>query len=238
MRTPVSAGFIVPPPPPGLVLEAIQARGAVDLHDVITRALTIIDRVHTDGVLPKIPVADSYSSSVPSAGGFVSREGVPVSIDINTYEDFAPSAMLTFIHEIGHFLDLSALGTAGVFATLAGDVALDGWRTAVDATNATQTLRRRKGAGTVTVHTPRGPVVLAVGDRHVEYLLGYDELWARSYAQYIAERSMDATLLAALDLTRSPAAIGQLYPAQWSAADFAPVAIAIDTLFKRLGWMP
>lgn len=228
----------MPAPPADIAREGVQASGAVDLRHVVTQALAAIDRVHTDGVLPRIPVDNSYSSSVPSAGGFVSRAGLPVSIDINTYEDFAPSAMLTFVHETGHFLDLSALGKAGAFATLAGDVTLDGWRTAVGATTAVQTLRQRKGAGAVVIQTPQGPVELAVGDRHVAYLLGYDELWARSYAQYIAERSMDATLMAALDLTRPPAAIGQLYPAQWSTADFAPVATAIDTLFRGLGWIP
>lgn len=235
-RACVSAGFIVPALPTDAAQEG-RASGAVDLRAVVSHALATIDRVHGDGVLPTIAVADSYSSAVPSAGGFVSRKGVPVSIDVNTHEDFAPSAMLTFIHETGHFLDLSALGEAGAFATLAGDVTLDGWRAAVDATNAVHTLRQRMGAGAVEIQTSQGAVAVAVGDRHVEYLLGYDELWARSYAQFIAERSMDATLLAALDLTRPPATIGQLYPAQWSTADFAPVARAIDTLFRGLGWI-
>src|SRR5262245_12002757 len=178
----VSAGFIVPASPTTIERERIRARDAVDLRDVVNRALTIIDRVHSVGTLPKIPIHNSYSDTVPSAGGFVSREGLPVSIDINTYKDFAPSAMLTFIHEIGHFLDLAALGNAGAFATLAGDARLEGWRRAIESTDAVHTLRQRKGASTVVVHTPQGPDELTVGVRHVEYLLAYDELWARSYA--------------------------------------------------------
>jgi hypothetical protein len=234
---PVSAGFIAPAPPTAVERKRIQASDAVDLRDVVIPALAIIDRVHVAGALPKIPVHNSYNASRPSAGGFVSREGVPISIDVNTYKDFAPSAMLTFIHEIGHFLDLSAFGKAGVFATLAGDAMFDGWRRAVEATDAVQNLRRRKDSGTVVVHTAQGPIELSVSNRHLEYLLTDDELWARSYAQYIAERSVDATLLAALNFTRPPAVIGQLYPAQWDPADFAPVATAIDTLFRGLGWL-
>ena len=204
---------------------------------MVTRALAIIDRIHAVRSLPEIPIHNSYNATVPSAGGFVSREDEPVSIDINTFKDFAPTAMLTFIHEIGHFLDLAALGTAGVFATLKGDALLDDWRSAVESTHAVQELRQRRIAGRVVVQTPEGPVEEAVGKRHAEYLMSPDELWARSYAQYIAEKSMDTGLISALDLTRPPAALGQIYPAQWDAEDFAPVSQAIDSLFRGQGWL-
>ena len=235
--TRISTRVIVPASPTAIEVARLRAGDAIDLGVVVTHPLAIIDRIHLVGPLPTIPIKNSYSPSVPSAGGFVSRRGIPKSLDVNTHRDFARSAMLTFVHEIGHFLDLAALGTAGAFSTLAGDALLDGWRNAVEATLAVQTLRHRIGAGSVVIQTPHGPVEETVGDRHVAYLLGYDELWARSYAQYVAERSMDATLMDALDLTRTPAPLGQLYPAQWGTDDFAPVAKAIDTLFRELGWL-
>jgi hypothetical protein len=233
----VSAGFILPSPPTAIERKRIQAGEAIDLHDMVTRALAIIDRIHATRSLPKIPIHDSYNDTVPSAGGFVSREDEPVSIDINTFKDFAPTAMLTFFHEIGHFLDHAALGWPGVFATLAGDSLLDGWRRAIESTDAVQALRQRSIAGTVVIETPDGTVEETVGRRHARYLLAPDELWARSYAQYIAEQSMDTILIRALDLTRPPAVIGQIYPAQWRAEDFAPVRQAIDTLFRGQGWL-
>jgi hypothetical protein len=233
----VSAAFILPAPPSVIQRERIQAGEAIDLRDMVTRALAIIDRIHAIRSLPKIPIVDSYNDTVPSAGGFVSREDEPVEIDVNTYKDFAPTAMLTFVHEIGHFIDLAALGTVGVFATLEGDALLSDWRPAVEATNAVRTMRRQRDAGSVVVQTPEGPLDVAVGMRHAEYLLAPDELWARSYAQYIAEKSLDTELIAALDLMRPPAVIGQIYPAQWDAEDFAPVKHAIDTLFRGQGWL-
>jgi hypothetical protein len=233
----VSAGFILPAPPNAIERARIQAGDAIDLREMVTRALGIIDRIHIVRSLPKIPIHNSYHDTVPSAGGFVSREDEPVSIDINTFKDFAPSATLTFIHEIGHFLDHAALGRPGVFATLAGDSLLDGWRRAVESTDAVQALRQRSTAGTVVIQTPDGPVKETVGRRHAQYLLAPDELWARSYAQYIAEQSMDIGLIRALDLTRPPAVIGQIYPAQWSAEDFVPVRQAIETLFRGQGWL-
>jgi hypothetical protein len=233
----VSAGVILPAPPNPTEQARFQAGDAIDLREMVTRALGIIDRIHIVRSLPKIPIHNSYNDTVPSAGGYVSREDESVSIDINTFKDFAPTAMLTFIHEIGHFLDHAALGSPGVFATLAGDPLLNGWRRAVESTDAAQALRHRKTAGTVVIQTPDGPVEVTVGRRHAEYLLAPDELWARSYAQYIAAKSMDTRLISAIDLTRPPAALGQIYPAQWDAEDFAPVSQAIDLLFRGQGWL-
>ena len=78
----VSAGFIVPGPPSVIERERIRSGDAIDLRDVVTHALALIDRIHIVGVMPKIPVHNSYNPSRPSAGGFVSEEGVPVSIDV------------------------------------------------------------------------------------------------------------------------------------------------------------
>src|SRR4051812_1855421 len=89
----VSAGFIIPLPATSIERKRIEAGDAIDLHEMVTRALSIIDRIHAVRSLPKVPIHDSYNETVPSAGGFVSREDKPVSIDVNTFKDFAPSAM-------------------------------------------------------------------------------------------------------------------------------------------------
>jgi hypothetical protein len=61
------------------------------------------------------------------------------------------------------------------------------------------------------------------------------ELWARSYSQYIATRSGDPDLLKGIDMQRDP---GRLYKDfHWSDEDFAPIAAAIDAMFKKLGWI-
>jgi hypothetical protein len=68
---------------------------------------------------------------------------------------------------------------------------------------------------------------------HVTYLLLEEEVWARSYAQYIALRSGDATMQPQVaDIRRRP-----IYGARhWEDADFEQVADAIDALFEGLGW--
>ena len=75
---------------------------------------------------------------------------------------------------------------------------------------------------------------LKVDQRYTSYLLNPKELWARSYAQYIAKKSGNATMLAQLDSVRNS---DPFYGSrQWQDADFEAIASAIDALFKDKGW--
>ena len=71
----------------------------------------------------------------------------------------------------------------------------------------------------------------------VSYLLDYNEMWARSYAQYIALRSEKPLLLRQLSpVSALPVSLHQLL--QWESDDFVPILDAIDALFRRKGWRP
>lgn len=67
-------------------------------------------------------------------------------------------------------------------------------------------------------------------------LLGLEEVWARSYAQYIVSQSGAPELQLELDAARAPVPGRVYYPLQWADDDFQPIGQAIDTLFRRLGW--
>ena len=78
-------------------------------------------------------------------------------------------------------------------------------------------------------------VTYRVDRKYLRYLLRHDELWARSYAQYIAVKSGDTTLLKELAETRAEK---NLYnQKQWSEDDFKPILKAMDALFTTLGWI-
>jgi hypothetical protein len=69
------------------------------------------------------------------------------------------------------------------------------------------------------------------------YLLLQAELWARSYTQWIAERSGDSILTAQLIAARWQQ-IGPIHlPRHWEDDDCGPVANAIDDVFWRLKWL-
>ena len=205
---PISTAFILP---------------TGEFGDRARRVLEVVDLIHRVGPLPRVPI--DHRVEVAGADGqyrFRRHRGEARGIGIS---QTAPSFEFVLLHEIGHFLDHQALGNRGGFASTR-HAALKGWRTAVESTWACRTLREvkrvRDQAG-----RPGGPVV---------YLLDYNELWARSYAQYVTLKSRDAALLSQLDQQRVGSAPLQRL-AQWQGVDFAPVGDAIEALLRRKGWL-
>jgi hypothetical protein len=90
---------------------------------------------------------------------------------------------------------------------------------------------------TVEIRRPDGnPTIYLVATAYVTFMLRAQEMWARSYAQYIATRSGDPILRAQLFLERERLAGMPYYPEQWDDDDFAPIAEAIDELLNAKGW--
>ena len=74
--------------------------------------------------------------------------------------------------------------------------------------------------------------------KYASYLLQTHEIWARSYAQYIAVRSGDKLMLEQLKTMQAVKQHASVYYAsQWDDDDFEPIAKAIDELFEELGWL-
>lgn len=121
--------------------------------------------------------------------------------------------------------------------------ALAEWRNAVTNSKAVQTLKTWREApraqrGTTT---PSGDIPQHLDYDHLRYLLQTHEVFARSYAQYIAVRSADPIGLAELRKLQGQGRPGSqgifpAYPRQWEDEDFAPIADAFDRLFDSLGW--
>lgn len=207
----------------------IKARGKTG--KAVEFALEKIDSVHSDGSLPIIPVTQNSGRSRLGYYSF-SYGGRSVEISISRYGEHPE---LTLAHEAGHFLDHAGIGQ-GVFASERSEL-LSGWREAVKNSQAYQLLRDmladpRKFAAEFPL---AGGVYSVTPDvRHLAYLADTKELFARSYAQYIAVRSGDPILLAQLNKERSDKIYGAR---QWSDEDFAPIAAAFDQLFRSLGWL-
>jgi hypothetical protein len=128
---------------------------------------------------------------------------------------------LTTIHEVGHLLDLMAIGTPGDFATVNLDGGMGDVLTAANGTAAVAQLRVQLSSTTSQATT-----------RHLSYLLSPWEIWARAYTQFIAERSGNDVLRQQL-----AAALQKNGSSQWTTADFAPLAAAIEKMFRDLNWL-
>lgn len=208
----------------------------------VQNALAALDRVHGDGMLPSLPVFGNMAR-VRAEGAFRSTLAGR-AVDIRLKPGRKVGTGLTFVHEVGHFLDLSGLGTPGRKFT--GQVALQvssvvgtplgramqAVQLAAHGSARLTELRAGQAAGYLMVQTPRGLQRVRVQAGRFDYWLSPEEVWARAYAQYIAVRSGDAQL--ATDLAEHFS--GKIVNVQWEAQDFEPIARAIDTLLEVAGW--
>lgn len=202
---------------PADVLSRIPSNSATHGRPV-RDGLDAIRSVHRapDG-MERIPVQSTsstryngqFSAQFPAPRG----NGKPIKIELSRVQNPSPST--TFIHEFGHYLDHNGLGSLrDRFATLdpAEASLLSGWKTALEQSDA---VRRLRGLPS---------------DRYTRYLLDERELWARSYAQWIATRSGNQSMIAEI-ASRNTGSIAT----QWEPADFEPIADAFDRLFANLG---
>jgi len=218
----------IPQPAPIDTPDTLPVSDALELRvkgESLKRArevLSIIDSVHDDGTLPRIPLTNKVAKG--SDGTFYSNPyRGPVSIGIKRTR--STTAFNSAIHEIGHFLDLGGLGNNIRSGSLTSPD-MQPWRDAVAKSEAFRLLREKQASNT----SPR----LA---QYFNYMLSTKEAWARSYAQYIAEKSVNPQLLAELDILRAGNHALPANTFHWSEADFKPIREEIDALFKLKGWL-
>lgn len=187
----------------------------------VNTVLMEIDGLHSAVELPEIPVKNS--TSIKFQGHYVyqelSREPVEIVISKSSV-----NPELTAAHEIGHFIDHQALWDIGVYASVKAPL-LDKWRAAIEASVATDKLK-------TVLQTHRDYKTRS----KASYYLAYWEQWARSYAQWVATRGNNTAMIE--QVQKITQAGNPAYSAsQWDAADFEPIATAIDEIFKTLGWL-
>lgn len=124
--------------------------------------------------------------------------------------------LMTVTHEVGHFLDLRGLGTAGDWASVVLDTPeWKAWWQAMEDSKAFKHLTAKNCGG------------------QQDYFRTPWECWARSYAQFIAQEGGNLTMKAQLDVIRN----GPQPWRQWTDDDFIPVAAAIRSILTKEGWM-
>lgn len=203
---PVSAALVLPKS--GEALKAMK------------NALAAIDAAHWDGELPVVPFKTTTSKGMWGAYAHTTS-GRAHSLKLSPK---SPAPEFTVAHEVGHFLDHQAIGKVGEFAS-AIDKGMEEWRNSVLGSKAVNNLAKRRTESTSTA-----------GKKHIDYLLDKEELFARSYAQWVAKRTGDAKMMEGLDYWRNRLdETARL--SQWDDDDFEPIAAAIDSLFRLKGWI-
>lgn len=218
--------------PLGTPVSGALTNTAKSLTRIMKRTTEAIDSVHGDGILKPIPLD---AKAPRNAYGALSRnrftnKAVKISVKARGHHPH-----MTLAHEMGHWLDLSAIGPKdNVFGT-----ELEVMRPVL------KLIKESKATRQIQTVLDSGKILDKEGIEHmlhpdfyghIEYLLSDKELWARAYAQYIALKSGDITmraeLKAMLELTDH-----KILHKQWLDDDFLPIAKGIDELFKAQGWL-
>jgi hypothetical protein len=199
-----------PASPQKPVSAALQVNYQGKHKKAVTDAIKAIDSVHSDGVLPKIPIEGSAGKSL----GVYSYKysGQPSSIAVKSTGDWPK---LTTAHEVGHFIDHQAFAP-GQFESQKPNGA---WSNVMSAIKTSQAYHDILSA--------------PIHQASKNYFASDIELFARAYAQYIAVRSGNAEMINSITQCRT-----YVPWRQWSDTDFAPIAQAFDKALKKLGWMP
>jgi hypothetical protein len=194
------------------------------MRDQIDLAFREMDKVHGDGELPKIPLVESTSKR--EFGSYWSSGIQSLRIKLSKTGNHQA---LTLLHEIGHFLDHRGFGLDNVWSS----------RSKILNGIIVQAAKNSKWYKDVwkrflelNTQISKDVPPFQIGRKYVNYLLSDKELYARSYAQYIAVKSGDKILLDQLRKLQSAK-----FTTQWDDKDFQPIMEAFDELFKSKGWM-
>ena len=160
----------------------------------------------------------------PEAEYCCTAEEIPEGIAI------APDArhpILAFIHEVAHYLDHQVLGEPGQFASAHHD-GLQPWREAIATSQAYVNL-------TDSLKNSAFVCTDELASQRVKYMLEWEELWARSYVQFVVAKSRMWTLKEELgDMRRmEPKDLRGI----WLDDDFWLIAEQVQNLFVSKRWM-
>ena len=193
-----------------------------DLKPIVEETLACIDAIHEAIDLPDLPVR--YTDYVAPFGRYVPGDGCPDGIELSHR---GPHLRLSLAHEVGHLLD-HALGNYVVYCSqeptspLATVIATARNSVAIKMLDAVVTGSTKAEAG--------------LNVRQIIYWLDPIEIWARAYAQYIALRSGKTEFSEDIRIAQSLQPFAVCRNVQWEEDDFASIATAIETVFRRWGW--
>ena len=244
----------------------LDIRADGDTAKQIDLALQVLHSVHTDGGLPdKLPVNGVLTIGDRNAVGryrFDTKTGIAQRIDIKVN---GIAKAFTTLHEIAHLLhqqifseqvyskynnhfssiksnrkaigDLSGLQLSQfMIGPHYTDDEMDAMSAKIDL------LKRMVDLQEILEDTPEVKKLKANKKPSGEFadnikeLQKNPEIWARAYVQYIAQKSGNPELLAALHAKRDTP-VGQMLNRYWSDENFRPVAKGFDDLFRSKGWL-
>ena len=180
--------------------------------------VSLVDQLHTFPKLPTIPLL--LTKTRREGGAYISRTRppIPISINISVHTE---SPALTLLHEVGHLLDHLALNPIKQGFGSGHDPFFDPLR---NFWAANKKIRR------LTRMATRSSAMNPKRCSFLRYQLQVDEIWARTYLQWVVTKSNDQLLQVNLDqvVADSP----EVY---WDAEEINAIIPLVDQLFSEAG---
>ena len=191
-----------------------------ELQSKVIKAIDLIDKVHT---LPK----DRSKLEVERINNVALDGSYNVANRIIRLQKNASDIPETFIHEFGHYLEYHGFNKDDQPKAYY-DKAFENWLNEVNNSASVKLLKDKlNNPDKYTKKSIVGDITLDT--EYLEYLLKPNELFARSYTQYIYTKNNQADKYKGNTL--------EFYGGdQWEANDFKEIEKAFDKFFKELGW--
>ena len=203
----------------------------------VRAVIAAAEAVMTFPTMPTLPVRIVSAVNGGGEGAYVrQRGGPPLRIEI---AEQAEHPELTTAHELAHYLDDCGFGTFDGWAS-ESEPRLEALRQAWENTVSVRALRTGLETGQLAASLPSGVLVefplMSEERENCRYYLQGRELFARSYAQYLADKSKNRVLLRQVRQRRESVE-GRFYHVQWAEGDFRAVAQALDQILEGYGWL-
>lgn len=195
-------------PRPRMLSELVRLPRRSSLYPELACALAAADRLHMfHSDLEPVPVRPTATTS--QSGCYRLRHGDPVDLRVSRLHGRVP---LSFLHELGHFVDHQLGADLGPSWASGHHEALADWRAA---------------AAELPSRAPLGS-----GRSRRRYFDSVKEVWARCYAQTVLARSADPRLERHLQEL-----LDGDDPFVWPAPELEPVAAELERALARLGML-
>ena len=194
-------------------------------------ALSAIDQVHGDGFWQpvRIDVTNEGENWIAGFKADTNRAWLFLHSDQS-------ATSLDLVHELGHGLEGYGFANLGIRPSAFASE-FESWRRAVANSEAFKTLVLMRTLKTRVLKVLGLAYERFINQDDLAYFLEWNELFARSYAQFIALTSGFREMREQIGTFSNSKYRELLYPTQWAANDFDLIAEEIELLLLRRGWL-
>jgi hypothetical protein len=192
----------------------------------LSQTIAVIDQVHRFKPMAPFPIVITRKRVELDAYCYLAAPSRPEAIEISIH---GSHPQLTLVHEIGHFLDHRTLNPIKRGFASEHDVLFDPLVDCWAANSLVCDLRKMmRRLGRYTEPSAR----TSMANR-----LSAPELWAPTYAQWVAIRSGDKLLLDQLERLRQRGShfAGKWCSFHWDSVEFAGIINCVDDLMEKAG---